>query len=388
MKLSIIIVNYNVCYFLEQCLCSVRIAISTMADREAVEVFVVDNNSSDNSLKYLSPRFPEVRFLENQKNLGFSRANNQAIALARGEYILFLNPDTILPEDCVTACLRFMDEKPEAGALGIRMIDGTGHYLPESKRGFPSPWISFCKMFGLTSAFPSSRLLAGYYMGHLDQKTNNEADILSGAYMMVKKKVLDKTGGFDERFFMYAEDIDLSYRIQKAGFRNYYFAGCTIVHFKGESTRKDSFYVKQFYKAMVQFVRKHYSGGASIIYARFLELGIWLRASVSFLISGNQKSKIKSQKIEASSVFFQGDDLSIAEAKAITAIYNEKQFTVSNEEANEIIYCQGVNMPLKTIIALMQTESKSKKIHLKGTSSIVGSSSSKSQGDALNNSVK
>ena len=357
--------------------------MSMIGDKNAAEVFVVDNNSSDNSLKYLKPRFPEVNFLENSENLGFSRANNQAIGVANGEYILFLNPDTILPEDCLITCLRFMDETPGAGALGIRMIDGMGRYLPESKRGFPSPWISFCKMFGLTSAFPSSRLFAGYYMGHLDEKTNNEVDILSGAYMMVRKNVLDKTGGFDERFFMYAEDIDLSYRIQKAGFRNYFFAGSSIIHFKGESTRKDNFYVKQFYKAMVQFVRKHYSGGLSVMYARFLELGIWLRASVSFLVSGNQKSKVKSQKPEASSVFFEGDNNSIAEAKAIIALYKEKKLADSVSDADEIIFCQGDTMPLKTIISLMQKEQKTKKIHLKGTASIVGSASSKSKGEVL-----
>jgi GT2 family glycosyltransferase len=178
------------------------------------EVIVVDNNSSDGSIAWLRPMFPFVRFIANTNNQGFAKANNQALQQCRGQYVLFLNPDTILPEDCFVQCLSFMEFHPDAGALGVRMIDGSGQYLPESKRGFPSPWVSFCKMSGLTHFFPASKLFARYYLGHLSPAETHQVDVLSGAFMWVRKEVLDKTGGFDERFFMYAEDIDLSYRIQ------------------------------------------------------------------------------------------------------------------------------------------------------------------------------
>ncbi|WP_172642133.1 glycosyltransferase family 2 protein [Niastella koreensis] len=193
--MSVIIVNYNVKYFLEQCLCSVRKAIGQMSvatGANNVEVWVVDNNSKDGSIEYLQLLFPFVQFIKNPVNQGFSKANNQALQKARGKYILFLNPDTILPEDAFTSCLAFMETTPDAGALGVQMIDGTGQYLKESKRGFPSMWVSFCKMSGLTRWFPSSKLFARYYMGHLSNQEVNKVDILSGAYMMVRKSLLDK----------------------------------------------------------------------------------------------------------------------------------------------------------------------------------------------------
>src|SRR4030095_13423431 len=167
------------------------------------------------------------------------RANNQDLQLVNGKYVLFLNPDTIIPEDCFSKCLAFMDAHPMAGALGVRMIDGTGQFLKESKRGFPSPWAAFCKMSGLTGLFPKSDFYARYYLGHLNSNQTHVIDALAGAFMFCKKIVLDKTKGFDEQFFMYAEDLDLSYRMQRAGFKNYYYPGCNIIHFKGESTNKD-----------------------------------------------------------------------------------------------------------------------------------------------------
>lgn len=271
MVLSVIIVSYNVKYFLEQCLCSVQRAMDNN-----VEVFVVDNHSTDGTVEYLRDRFAFAQFIINDENLGFAKANNLALQKATGKYVLFLNPDTIIPEDLFSQCFLFMDSHADAGAVGVRMIDGSGRFLPESKRGFPSPWVAFCKMSGLTRLFPHSKTFARYYLGHLPGQETNEVDALAGACMLVRKKVLNTIGGFDEQFFMYAEDIDLSYRIQKAGYKNYYLPQVTIVHFKGESTRKDKKYIRLFYKAMIQFTRKHF--GKNIL----LEAAINLRAAITF----------------------------------------------------------------------------------------------------------
>jgi GT2 family glycosyltransferase len=282
MKLSVIIVNFNVKHFLEQCLCSVQRAVNGLA----AEIIVVDNNSSDNSIEYLSPKFPCARFIANKENTGFAKGCNQGLAIATGEYILFLNPDTIVPEDCFGQCIRFFETHTDCGALGIRMVDGSGHFLKESKRAFPSPMTSLYKLFGLAKLFPHSKLFSRYHLGHLDENQNNEVDVLAGAFMMIRKQVLDTIGGFDETFFMYGEDVDLSYRIQKAGFKNYYFAGSSIIHFKGESTRKGSMnYVRMFYNAMSIFVRKHYGGSRASVFNFLIHVAIWFRAALS-AISG------------------------------------------------------------------------------------------------------
>jgi len=216
MKLSIVIVNYNVKYFLEHCLQSVYDALDGITS----EVFVVDNVSSDNSVAMLRERFPEVKLICNKENVGFARANNQAIQASTGEYVLLLNPDTVVQFDTFRKSIDFMDRHPDAGGLGITMIDGSGNYLPESKRGFPSPWVAFCKAFGLTALFPKSGLFAGYYLGHLDKDKTHAVDVLAGAYMLMRREALNKTGLLDETFFMYGEDIDLSYRIVQAGYKN------------------------------------------------------------------------------------------------------------------------------------------------------------------------
>jgi len=237
------------------------------------EIFVVDNNSTDGSDRFFSDRFPQVKFIWKKENAGFAKANNEALRLATGQKILFLNPDTIVPEDCFEKCLTFFSTNQNIGALGVKMIDGGGCYLPESKRGFPSIFTSFCKISGIIKLFPHSKLLAGYYLGHLPESEINEIDVLPGAFMMVDKSVLDITGSFDEAFFMYAEDIDLSYRIQKAGFKNFYFPGATIIHFKGESTRKKSMqYIRSFYGAMLLFVKKHYGKVTGSLYALMIQM--------------------------------------------------------------------------------------------------------------------
>jgi GT2 family glycosyltransferase len=274
-KLSIIIVNYNVRHFLEQCLHSVLHACQGIS----CEVFVVDNNSVDGSVEMVRDKFPSVRLIPNKENLGFSKANNQAIKIAAGEFILLLNPDTLLESDTLAKTVGFMEDTPLAGALGVKMLDGKGKFLPESKRGLPTPDVAFYKIFGLSKIFPKSKLFGRYHLGYLDNDEIHEVDILSGAYMLLRKEALDKTGYLDETFFMYGEDIDLSYRIIKAGYKNYYYPKTRIIHYKGESTKKSSVnYVFTFYNAMIIFARKHFSSKNAKTISLLIHLAIYLRA--------------------------------------------------------------------------------------------------------------
>ncbi|MDY0280181.1 MAG: glycosyltransferase [Salinivirgaceae bacterium] len=280
MKLSIVIVNYNVKYFLEQCLHSVRKAIKEID----CEVFVVDNNSVDDSCEMVLEKFPEVILIANKHNKGFSSANNQAIRQSKGEYILLLNPDTLVQEDTFIKTVRFMDSTPDAGGLGVKMIDGNGVFLPESKRGLPTPLTAAYKIFGLSSLFPKSKRFGKYHLGYLDMNENHEVDVLSGAFMLMRKSVLDEVGLLDETFFMYGEDIDLSYRIQLGGYKNYYCSDTTIVHYKGESTKKNSLnYVLVFYNAMEIFFKKHFQSRIIGLFSLGVKFAIYLRAFLAIL---------------------------------------------------------------------------------------------------------
>jgi len=280
MELSIIIVNYNVQYFLENCLNSV---FQALKDIDA-EVIVVDNKSVDGSIEMLKSKFPQVKRIVNKTNQGFSKANNQAIQIAKGENILLLNPDTVVKEDTFKYCLRFLDQHPEAGGLGVKMLDGKGNFLPESKRGLPTPSVAFFKIFGLSQLFPKSKRFSKYHLGHLSKNENHEIDVLSGAFMMIRKEVLDKIGYLDENFFMYGEDIDLSYRITQAGYKNYYLAETSIIHYKGESTKKSSInYVFVFYRAMAIFAKKHFSQQNAAIFSKLINVAIYLRAGMAIV---------------------------------------------------------------------------------------------------------
>lgn len=275
-----IIVNYDVKYFLEQCLYSVLKSKTTFD----FEIIVVDNNSTDGSIEYLKPKFPQINFITNKTNIGFGKACNEGFEASKGEYILFLNPDTIVAEDSFQKCIEFFETHSDCGALGVKMIDGAGKFLKESKRSFPSPLTSLYKLFGLSVLFPKSNVFSKYHLGYLDKEKNHEVDVLAGAFMMVKREVLDKVGSFDETFFMYGEDVDLSYRIQKAGYKNYYFAATTIIHFKGESTKRGSLnYVKMFYTAMSIFVKKHYGKTRAGVFNASIQFAIWIRATIAAL---------------------------------------------------------------------------------------------------------
>lgn len=278
MELTVVIVNYRVKYFLEQTLRSVMEATSGMQ----AEVIVIDNASGDDSISFSRERFPQVTFIENHDNVGFARANNQGIRMASGKYTLILNPDTIITARCIRACIEHMEQHDDCGSIGLRMVDGNGVFLPESKRAFPTPWVAFCKTFGLSKLFPRSPLFAKYHLRYLSDREAHEVDILSGAYMLCRTSVLQAIGGLDEDFFMYGEDIDLSYRITRAGYKNW-FLPVEMVHYKGESTKKDSMrYVKVFYEAMLIFYRKHFPNYSAVMYP-IIKAGVLVRASMSAL---------------------------------------------------------------------------------------------------------
>lgn len=280
MKLSVVIVNYNVQHFLEQCLHSVFKALAELDG----EVWVVDNNSVDGSVDMVREKFPQVNLIASKENLGFSKGNNLAIENAKGKYVLLLNPDTLVEEDTFAKVVSFMDAHPKAGGLGVKMVDGKGSFLPESKRSLPTPTVAFYKIFGLSTLFPKSKRFGRYHCGHLDKNETHEVEILSGAFMLMRKEVLDKIGLLDESFFMYGEDIDLSYRIIKGGYKNYYFADTRIIHYKGESTKKSSVnYVFVFYNAMIIFAKKHFTSKNASIFSFLIKLAIYFRASIAII---------------------------------------------------------------------------------------------------------
>jgi len=263
---------------LEDCLFSIQKAMQIIDG----EIIIVDNNSKDGIKEGLSSKFAGVKFIFNNENLGFAKACNQGSKISSGDYILFLNPDTVISETCLTECITFFKTHLDAGAVGVRMLDDQGKFLRESKRGLPSPSASFYKLFGLTTIFPGSKTIAKYYQGHLPENENNPVDVLSGAFMMIKKVVFEKVDGFDETFFMYGEDIDLSLRIIQMGFKNYYLGKVSITHLKGGSTTYNYKYVKDFYGAMKLFVKKHYNG-KSIPYRFFLQTGIGFRKMLAII---------------------------------------------------------------------------------------------------------
>jgi len=265
----------------DQCLNSVKLAIGNLP----VEVIVIDNASIDGSVELLKKKYSDFKLIFNEDNLGFSKANNQGINTSQGEYVLLLNPDTVVEESTFEKVINFMDNHPDAGGLGVRMIDGKGRFLPESKRGLPTPMVAFYKIFGLSRIFPKSKRFGQYHVGHLSEFETNKIDVLSGAFMLMRKTALDKVGNLDEDFFMYGEDIDLSYRIQKGGYDNYYFPDTTIIHYKGESTKKSSVnYVFVFYRAMIIFAKKHFTGNNAWLFSFLINLAIYFRAFIA--ISG------------------------------------------------------------------------------------------------------
>ncbi len=270
MKLSVVILNYNVKYFLQQCLLSVEAAIRAID----AEIIVVDNNSTDGSCEMIHSLFPNVTLIANSENTGFPKGNNIGVALAKGEYICILNPDTVVAEDTFVSVLDYISSKQNAGIVGCRLIDGAGNFLPESKRGVPTPYVALTKIFGLYKLSP--KLFGKYYASHLSEYESGAVDILVGAFMVMKRELYLEIGGFDENCFMYSDDIDLSYRVLKAGYQNFYFAGTSVIHYKGESTARDQLYMKRFSEAMNYFYKKHFE--VSPIFNVFMKSGAALFA--------------------------------------------------------------------------------------------------------------
>jgi GT2 family glycosyltransferase len=406
LKLSVIIVSYNVRYFLEQCLCSL---LESLREIEA-EVWIVDNASKDGTVEYLKPRFPDAKFIENEVNLGFAKANNRALKKCIGRYVLFLNPDTILSEDCVSKSITFIEGNQQAGAIGIRMIDGRGDFLPESKRAFPKPLTSLFKLMGLSTFFPSSKIFSRYSLGYLDPLQNHEVDVLAGAFLLARRDILVDLEGFDEAFFMYGEDIDLSFRIQSLGYKNYYLGENTIIHFKGESSRKGSLnHVKMFYQAMSIFVKKHYGGTSALFTTSFLHLAIWIRAGVSATAGLIRRSKsilLKKRALilKQKRTIIVGNDEEVAEVLDIfrttgtdaiivgsvsvkpqtdlRSVIEDLGSILQTMVVDEIVFCCGC-MSYKSIIDIIQKvpAGVSFRFHRVGTDSIVGSDSKNRAGE-------
>ncbi|MEM0576534.1 glycosyltransferase family 2 protein [Flavobacterium polysaccharolyticum] len=285
MQLSVIILNYNVRYFLEQCVLSVQKALENIEG----EIIVVDNGSSDDSCTMMQTRFPEVKLIQNTENLGFPKGNNIGVAAAKGEYLCILNPDTIVAEDTFVKVLTFAKAQGNLGIVGVKLIDGSGNFLPESKRCVPTPWVAFTKVMGLYRWFPSVSIFTKYYAQHLHPDQTGKVDILVGAFMFLSRELYLGVGGFDENCFMYSDDIDLSYLVVQKGKDNFYFHETTVLHYKGESTIKDGAYMKRFQEAMRFIYQKHFR--VSFFFEIFMQLGIFF-----FSLFKTLQGKSKNQK--------------------------------------------------------------------------------------------
>ena len=329
MQLSVIILNYNVRYFLEICVLSVQNALSQIDG----EIIVVDNNSQDGSCEMMKQRFPNVTIIQNNDNIGFPKGNNIGVAHAKGEYICILNPDTVVAEDTFSKIVAFAKEQKKLGIIGCKLIDGAGKFLPESKRGVPTPWVAFTKIVGLYKLFPKSKLFGKYYAGHLAENQTGKVDILVGAFMVMKRELYLEVGGFDEKCFMYSDDIDLSYVVAKAGKDNYYFHDTTIIHYKGESTIKDGTYMKRFQEAMNFFYNKHFStdGLQSLFFTFFMKMGIIF---FSFIKKFQGQPKFKTAPIQ-----FELYSSSAEMATKLTAVLQNKVSYHYLKTEKEVISC-------------------------------------------------
>ncbi len=383
MQLSVIILNYNVRYFLEQCVLSVQAALQHVEG----EIIVIDNNSSDDSCQMMKTRFPHIKLIENKENTGFPKGNNIAVAQAKGEYICILNPDTVVAEDTFVKILNTKNWQLNTGIIGCKLIDGTGNFLPESKRGIPTPWVAFTKIFGLYKIFPKAYLFNQYYAQHLTENQSGKVDILVGAFMLMKRDLYNEVGGFDENCFMYSDDIDLSYMVLKKGKTNYYFAETTVIHYKGESTVKDGTYMKRFQEAMEYFYGKHFK--KSTFFSLFMKLGSFFFAFLKknkttesnrkidnyILVSLNELLKEKLEKLLGKNV----EQLSTTFKNELPSLLKEISSNV------EIIFDQN-DLPFSIIISAMETY-KSEKVTFKiipnQCNFMIGSNSSNDRGEVI-----
>ncbi|KFF02453.1 glycosyltransferase family 2 protein [Flavobacterium reichenbachii] len=384
MQLSVIILNYNVCEFLEQCVLSVQESLSSIDG----EIIVVDNNSSDGSCLMMKKRFPEVKLIQNHENFGFPKGNNIGAAEAQGEYICILNPDTIVAEDTFFKILAFAERQTNLGITGCKLIDGTGSFLPESKRGIPTPWVAFTKIFGLYKIFPKNIFFNQYYAQDIDENETGKVDILVGAFMLLKRDLYLQLNGFDENCFMYADDIDLSYRALQIQKTNYYFHETTVLHYKGESTVKDQKYMRRFQEAMDYFYKKHFK--KSLFFSVFIKIGI-----VFFSLVKMFQGKPKENRIPETYVLY-SSDLKLSKKLSIVLKNKVINYDFKKEKmVNSCLIFQGKSVEVildnryvsfKKCINIIETLKDKRitfKIFPKNANFIIGSNSKNDRGQII-----
>jgi len=384
MQLSVIILNYNVRYFLEQCVLSVQEALSTLD----AEIIVIDNNSSDDSCEMMQNKFPRIKLIENKVNFGFPKGNNIGVSQALGKYICVLNPDTVVAEDTFIKILAFAERQADLGIIGCKLIDGTGNFLPESKRGVPTPWVAFTKIFGLYKIFPKTNLFNQYYAEHLNEDETGKVDILVGAFMFLKRDLYLELEGFDEECFMYADDIDLSYRVLQKQKTNFYFHETTVLHYKGESTVKDEKYMKRFQEAMNFFYQKHFK--KSWFFTFFIQIGIWFFSFVKMF-----QGKVKSKLLPESFIFYSENKIlseklpSILKNKVLFLDFKKEKMVnswqVFKGKRGEIIL-DNQYVSFKKCIKIIETlkdKNITFKIFPKNTNFIIGSNSRNDRGQII-----
>ncbi|MFY8096702.1 MAG: glycosyltransferase family 2 protein [Flavobacterium sp.] len=378
MQLSVIILNYNVRYFLEQCVYSVQKALAHING----EIIVVDNASSDDSCQMMRTKFPDVTLIVNHDNLGFPKGNNIGVAQAKGEYICILNPDTVVAEDTFVKILASIGKSIplNVGIIGCKLIDGTGRFLPESKRGVPTPWVAFTKIFGLYKWFPTTKWFNQYYAQHLTKDENGQVDILVGAFMVMKKKLYLEVGGFDENCFMYSDDIDLSYMIRKLGKANFYFAETTVIHYKGESTVRDVTYMKRFQEAMQFFYGKHFK--KSIVFDYIMRFG-----SIIFSFFKKAQQQNRAVTIDEYVVFSRNVNfkIPIAEDKKIGYLTDFNLFAPNSKKKVEVIF-DTTTFSFKEISSFMHSKATKHitfKNYIATSNYCIGSNDANDRGEVL-----
>ena len=373
MQLSVIILNYNVRYFLEQCVLSVQKALINLD----AEIIVVDNNSSDGSCEMMKQLFPHIKLIENPVNVGFPKGNNVGVAEAKGEYICILNPDTVVAEDTFTKIFnsQLSTHNSQLGIIGCKLIDGTGNFLPESKRGVPTPWVAFTKIFGL---YKISNFFGKYYAQHLTENQSGKVDVLVGAFMIMKRDLYLQVGGFDENCFMYSDDIDLSYMIQKLGKENFYFHKTSVIHYKGESTVRDEKYLKRFREAMQFFYKKHFK--KSFVFDVMMQVGSFI-----FTIFKQKQQKNTVRNIDKY-IFFSKNNLQLNLNKSQEYLSDFKQFE-NNEKLNIEVVFNTNSFSFAEIIDFME-KNKSKNITFKNyipqSNYLIGSNNANDRGEVIN----
>ena len=372
MQLSVIILNYNVRYFLEQCVLSVQKALEGIDG----EIIVIDNASSDDSCEMMKTKFPNIKLIENKDNLGFPKGNNIGVAQAKGEYICILNPDTVVAEDTFFKILnsQLPTRNSQLGIIGCKLIDGAGNFLPESKRGVPTPWVAFTKIFGL---YKISSYFGKYYAQHLAENESGKVDILVGAFMIMKRELYLEVGGFDEDCFMYSDDIDLSYLVLKTGKSNHYFHETSVIHYKGESTVRDGTYMKRFREAMQFFYKKHFK--KSWFFDVMMQVGSFV---FSLLKKNQQKNEVRNID---EYIVFSRENLELNLSKKATYLADFNQFVNQPQKNIEIIF-DTTTFSFAEIITFMQSN-KSKNLSFKNYISssnyLIGSNNSNDRGQII-----